>query len=132
MSSLLAVSAGILRFAGAAALGMFVLTALQVVLLFAGPGARNWSGATLPLGLLLIIVMSLRFAVAGNVPRIDRPVGTAAAGISAIALVFVAIVAGTVLSGALLLSLLFMFGGGAKAAGALFGPFIIIAGAIFG
>jgi hypothetical protein len=132
MPGLLAVSTGILRFAGAAALGMFLLIALQFVLLFAGPGLRDWSGATLPLGLLLILVMSLRLAVRGNVTRIDRTVGTAAAGISAIALVFVLIVAGTILAVALLLSLVFLLGGGAQAAAALFGPVIIIAGAIFG
>ena len=122
---------GALRFAGVLVVGIFLLSAIQFVLLLSGGFAHELSRPIFSLGLLLVIILALRLAIRGNVTKLDRVAATAAAGSTAVGLTFVGIVAGTVLLGALVLSWLFLIAGGGDSVAAVFGPVAIAAGAIF-
>lgn len=122
---------GALRFAGVLVVGIFLLAAVQFVLLLSGGSARGFSGPVFSLGLLLVTILALRLAISGNVTRLDRAAATAATSTSAVGLAFVGVLAGAVLLGTLVLSWLFLIAGGGDTVAAVFGPVAIAAGAIF-
>ena len=131
MSKAAAFGLGALRFAGVLVVGIFLLAAVQFILLLSGGLARGLAGPIFSLGLLLVTVLALRLAIVGNVTKLDRAAATAAAGATAIGITFVGVVAGTVLFGALVLSWLFLIAGGGDSVAAVFGPVAIAAGAVF-
>ena len=131
MSKVAAFGLGALRFVGVLVVGIFLLAAVQFVLLLSGGFARGFSGPIFSLGLLLVTILALRLAISGNVTRLDRAAATAAAGTSAIGLAFVGVVAGTVLLGDVVLSWLFLIAGGGDAVAARLRPGRDSCGAVF-
>jgi len=116
------ITAGALRFASTIAIGLFLLLAVQGVLLVIGGGTLRLSGIVCIVALGLIFFTAIRLAVTGKTTRLDRAAGATAAAVSATSFVGLGVVAALVMGGVVLLSFPFLIGGGAETVSAVLMP----------
>jgi hypothetical protein len=81
MAKLVTIALATLRFVATLAVGLFLLLALDVALLFAGAG--RFQGIVLVVGLVLTISAATRIAVRGRLNTFDRAAAPLAAGVPA-------------------------------------------------
>lgn len=113
MAHVRAIATGVLRFAIAMAVGLFLLMVGTSALLFTR--AHEWQGIVFVLGLLIVWAAAIRWAVQGKLSMFDRAAGALAAAASAVTLAGVAIAGVFVLSGVAILWVLAHFGAGPEA-----------------
>lgn len=134
MSKVIAIAGGALRFAAAIIVGVFLLYVMQFTFLLSGSVGRTLMGWTALIGLPLVFALAIRFALSGNVTRIERTAATATTGMAAAALLLVCIVSGIAFLGTLGLMGLFWLaraGSGTIGDGPHLAPYALGIGAVF-
>jgi len=112
-----------LRFVAALTMGVALVVVAQFSLVFFGE-AHRFSGFVLLFGTMAAVALALRYAISGKLTRFDRVAASATTAVAASGLFVFMTLAGLAAVGLVLLSLLFMIGGGADTAKSYFGPMI--------